>query len=169
MSDIAKVYPHEVTRGIRMHRAVDGYTDAHSTFSASRKLLHPDRRRFSGIIIDLFLDHFLSLHWSDYHTQPLDQFCQQVYQELADHPQWHAGRLAEITPIMRRENWLMRYSSIEGMRLTLDEVSQRSPRISPMAYGIDDLIAHYDAFEQNFHLFMPDLLRFVEEWKLQHR
>lgn len=151
-----------------MHRAVDAYTDAHPSFKASRRLLAPERRRFAGIIIDLILDHFLSVHWRRYHTTPLDEFCEQFYQELGSHPEWQAGRLKEIFPIMRRENWLMRYSSIDGMRLTLFEVSQRSKRISRMSAGIEDLILHYDAFNGHFNDFMPDLLDFVREWKESH-
>lgn len=168
MDELAMQYPPEVVRGIRMHRAVDAYTDSHPSFIASRKLLNPERRKFAGIIVDLILDHFLSRHWSHYHPTPLDQFCQQVYREMQHHPEWMAGRLKQILPIMRRENWLMRYPTIEGMRLTLFEVSHRSPRISKMADAIDDLILHYDVFEQHFNDFMPDLLDFVREWKVIH-
>ena len=165
MDELAKRFPAEVTRGIHMHRVIDGFTDAHPAFKASRQLLAPERRRFAGIIVDLFLDHFLSVHWQDYHRTPLDEFCQQVYRELESHPEWQAGRLAEITPIMTRENWLMRYSTMTGMELTLSQVSHRSPRISKIANGIIDLRENYDALEANFHIFMPDVLAFVEEWK----
>ena len=158
----------EVLRGIHMHRVVDGFADRHETFKQSRALLAPERRRFAGIIPDLFQDHFLSIHWSQFSSMPLEQFCQQAYQELENHPEWHAGRLGEILPIMKRENWLMRYGTMEGMRLTLSEVSQRSPRISPMAEGIIDLEQNYSALESNFQLFMPDLLGFVHTWKVEH-
>lgn len=168
MEDLAKRFPAEVTRGIHMHRVVDGFTDAHPSFSASRRLIQPGRRRFAGIIVDLFLDHFLSIHWKDYHSTPLDQFCQQVYKELESHPEWLAGRLAEITPIMKRENWLMRYSTMDGMELTLSEVSQRSPKIRAMADGIIDLRENYDALEEQFHIFMPDLLKFLHRWKSEN-
>lgn len=165
MEELAKQFPQEVTRGIHMHRIVDAFTDAHPSFKASRQLLAPERRRFAGIIVDLFFDHFLSVHWQNYHSTPLDEFCQQVYRELASHPEWMTGRLAEITPIMTRENWLMRYSTMDGMKLTLSEVSHRSPRISKMANAIIDLRENYDALESHFHTFMPGVLAFVNTWK----
>ena len=165
MDDLAKLFPAEVTRGIRMHRAVDAFTDGHPAFKSSRLLLAPDRRRFAGIIIDLIFDHFLSVHWQRYHNVPLEEFCQQIYRELESHPEWQAGRLSQITPIMKRENWLMRYSTMEGMELTLSEVSQRSPRISKMSDGIIDLRQNYGALESQFNVFMPEVFAFVEEWK----
>jgi acyl carrier protein phosphodiesterase len=168
IAELAKIYPPEIVRGIFMHRAVDRYTDSHSAFKRSRTLLHPERRRFAGIIVDLIYDHFLSMHWGEFSNVHIDNFCQQVYRELEAHPEWHAGRLAEIVPVMKRENWLMRYHSIDGMRLTMSEVSQRSPRISKMAQGIDDLLENYDALEEHFMDFMPDLVSFVASWKEQH-
>lgn len=168
IDELAKIYPPEIVRGILMHRAVDSYTDSHSAFKRSRKLLHPERRRFAGIIVDLIYDHFLSIHWEKFSNIPLDVFCQQAYREIEAHPEWQPGRLSEIAPVMKRENWLMRYSTIEGMRLTMSEVSQRSPRIRKMAQGIDDLLESYDALEEEFMIFMPDLLSFVASWKEQH-
>jgi acyl carrier protein phosphodiesterase len=168
LDELAKVYPPEVVRGIFMHRAVDRYTDSHSAFKRSRAQLNPERRRFAGIIVDLIYDHFLSVHWEKFSTIRLEDFCQQAYRELEAHPEWQAGRLSEVLPVMKRENWLMRYSSIDGMRLTMSEVSQRSPRISKMAHGIDDLLENYDALEEHFMDFMPDLLSFVASWKEQH-
>lgn len=151
-----------------MHRAIDSFTDKHSNFAHARLLIVPERRRFAGITIDLFWDHFLSVHWQAYHQMPLPGFCQQVYRELEEHPQWHAGRMGEIVPLMKRQNWLMRYSSFEGMRTTLNEVSQRSRRIAPIADGIEDLTTYYEEHQRHFLAFMPELIAFVEAWKKKH-
>ena len=102
-------FPAEVVKGIRMHRAVDYYTDSHEVFKSARNLISPDRRRFTGIVVDIFYDHFLCIHWSDYCDIPFEKFIASVYHALDRHPEWRVGRLADIYPMMRDEDWLMRY------------------------------------------------------------
>ncbi len=158
-------FPAEVVRGIRMHRAVDRFTDSHEVFKSARALMAPERRRFAGVVVDIFYDHFLCVHWHDHADVPLEEFIASVYRALDEHPEWHAGRLADVFPMMRDEDWLTRYTTIEGIENTLFRVSQRSPRVGKIAGGIDDLRENYEAFESLFHHFMPDLLKFVREWK----
>lgn len=168
ISDLEKQFPAEVIRGIKMHRAVDRFTDSHPIFRKARTLLAPERRRFAGIIIDIFYDHFLCVHWKDYSQVPLPKFIESVYQALDAHPEWRAGRLAKAFPMMRDEDWLTRYATIEGVDDILQRVSRRSPRITKIAESIHDLHENYTAFETHFKRFMPDLLDFVHQWKQKH-
>ena len=165
LDDLAEIYPAELVRGIQMHRAVDRFTDSHSVFKECRLLLDPKRRRFAGIIVDIFFDHYLCKHWEKYSAIPLDQFCQQVYQAFDKHPEWLAGRLREAFPSMKKENWLMTYITADGIELTLQRVSRRSPRVTGIAAGIEDFKNHYTQFEEKFHSFMPALVEFVRDWK----
>lgn len=165
IADLEKKYPAEITRGIRMHRAVDQFTDSHVLFKASRMLLAQERRRFAGIIVDIFFDHFLCSHWKDYCATPLEEFIESVYKALGTHPEWRAGRLAAAYPLMKNEDWLARYATLEGIDSTLKRVSLRSSRIAPIADGIVDLKNNYQGFEDAFLNFMPELLVFVREWK----
>ena len=168
ISDLEKQFPAEVIRGIKMHRAVDRFTDSHPIFRKARTLLAPERRRFAGIIIDIFYDHFLCVHWKDYSQVPLSKFIESVYQALDAHPEWRAGRLAKAFPMMRDEDWLTRYATTEGVDDILQRVSRRSPRITKIAESIHDLQENYTAFETHFKHFMPDLLEFVYQWKQEH-
>jgi len=168
IDELAKTYPPELVRGIRMHRAVDSYTDSHQIFKRARNLLAAERRRFAGIIVDIFFDHYLSCHWLDYCDQPLDRFIREVYHTIDAHPEWRTERFARIYPSMKQENWLMAYSSLEGIALTLKRVSTRSHRVTKIAEGTQDLHENYQEFERCFRDFMPDLQTYVEHWKKHH-
>ena len=168
LEELGKIYPPELVQGIKMHRAVDRFTDSHPVFKQCRSLLAPERRRFAGIIIDILFDHYLCKHWADYSDTPLDAFCQQVYAAFEKHPEWRAGRLAGAFPLMKRENWLMAYTTVDGIELTLQRVSRRSPRVGAIAGGIHDFKKHYADFEQAFHVYMPELVHFVRQWKIDH-
>src|SRR4051812_25190324 len=67
-------HPPDILRGLTLHRRVDTYTDAHATVALSRSRISPARRRYAGILIDLFYDHYLAANWQQYSTEPLDQF-----------------------------------------------------------------------------------------------
>jgi len=165
LEDLAKLYPEELVRGIKMHRAVDSYTDSHGIFKECKVLLAPERRRFAGVIVDIFFDHYLCKHWADYSDSALEDFCEQVYRAFEKHPEWLAGRLQEAFPSMRKQNWLMAYATVDGIELTLQRVSRRSPRVGGIADGIEDFKSNYGEFEEKFLRFMPELVDFVRKWK----
>ncbi|HNQ82643.1 MAG TPA: DUF479 domain-containing protein, partial [Bacteroidales bacterium] len=64
-------YPQGMERGIRLHREIDSYTDSHELFRASRNRLAPRYNHFSGIIVDLYYDHFLAKFWNEYSNEDL--------------------------------------------------------------------------------------------------
>src|SRR5215208_1187298 len=52
--------------GIDCHRLIDRFTDSHPVVRRSRERFGPTYRRFSGILVDIFYDHFLAQTWSSY-------------------------------------------------------------------------------------------------------
>jgi acyl carrier protein phosphodiesterase len=153
-----------VCAGIHLHRAIDRFTDGHPLILESRALVAPERRRFAGILVDIYCDHFLARHWQRYSPQPLTHFTREVYDVLW--PQRHAfpERLQRILPWMRAEDWLASYAEIESVDMALHGLARRfrfAERAQPLAEGVADLLAHYGALERNFHVFFPDLQRYT--------
>ncbi len=146
-------FPAEVIAGIVMHRELDRFTDRHEAFVAARHLLSPERRRFAGIVIDIFFDHFLTVHWDRFADQPLPEFLEEIYATLERHPEWLSPGFSRILPRMKAENWLHSYGTIEGLALTFTRVSRRNPRLAPIRFSTDDLTAHYQTFDHSFHDF----------------
>src|SRR5690606_39712177 len=54
-----KHLPERIQQGIMLHRAIDTYTDKHPTVRQSTKRLHQNYSHYSGVIVDIFYDHFL--------------------------------------------------------------------------------------------------------------
>ncbi len=148
-------FPPEVIAGIMMHRRLDRFTDDHEAFLKARQLLAPERRRFAGIVIDIFFDHFLTVHWDKFADHPLPEFLEEIYSTLLRRPEWLSPQLARIVPRMKDENWLHSYGTIEGLSLTFHRIARRSPRITPIRESPDDLVAHYHSFDRAFHDFFP--------------
>lgn len=153
-----------VQEGILLHRAIDRYTDGHPTVRASTTLISPLRRRFAGILIDVFYDHFLTRHWHRYSEQTLEAFTHQAYKILASRSPSYPERLQRILPIMTEQDWLASYMHIESVDTALHGIArrfQRYPRAAVLGDSVQELIENYDALERQFLDFFPDLIAFV--------
>lgn len=66
--------PEGVREGIWLHRQIDGFTDRHELVARSKERVSRQRRRYAGIMVDMFYDHLLARHWQRFSGQPLDEF-----------------------------------------------------------------------------------------------
>jgi acyl carrier protein phosphodiesterase len=71
--DPARFAP-RVIDGIRLHRAIDVYTDAHAEVLAAKAQLPPPYRRYAGILLDMWFDRCLARDFSRWSGRPLAPF-----------------------------------------------------------------------------------------------
>ncbi len=152
-----ETYPTLIQKGILLHREIDTYTDAHPVFRQSTKKLHENYHHYSGVIVDIFYDHFLAKNWSIYSDEKLEDYVQRFYTSLHDNYELLSERTQKLMPIMIRENWLGIYKSIEGMQHILTQMDRRTKNLSKMQFATTELISNYDIFEADFTLFFEDL------------
>jgi acyl carrier protein phosphodiesterase len=156
-------YAPSITRGLILHRGVDTYTDAHAIVARSRARVGPIRRRYAGILVDLFYDHYLARYWSDYAATPLDQFTASVYATLLDRPHLLPERLRDIAPHMASRDWLGSYRDIAAVGESLDRIGTRLKRGNALLGSVKELIGNYASLEADFRAFFPDVVRFAQE------
>src|SRR5437588_3532737 len=77
-------YPVRIRQGIELHRAIDDFTDHHAITARSKDRLRKKYGKYSGVITDLYYDHFLAADFSDYHELPLQEFSQRTYTILKE-------------------------------------------------------------------------------------
>ncbi|HEX4986391.1 MAG TPA: ACP phosphodiesterase [Burkholderiales bacterium] len=150
-----------LTRAIALHRAIDTYTDAHPVVLRSKARVSTGRRRFAGVMVDLFYDHFLARHWREYHDEPLERFSARVYGILLDRLDALPERLQRIAPSMARTDWLGSYAEIGSVRVALDNMGRRLRRENALRGSADELVANYAALESDFREFFPELSAFA--------
>lgn len=157
--ELATLHP-ELRRGVEQHRAIDRFVDAHALVRESRERLGATNRRFSGVLVDVFYDHFLARDWQRFGDgRPLAEFVAEVVAELHAAHDLLPPRLATVLPWLQREDWLGSYASVEGIDAILALMARRFPRPTPLADGGRLLRAHYAALEADFVTFWPELLR----------
>jgi len=59
LASLAEVYPDEIIRGIKMHRAVDRFTDSHEVFKNSRALI---AQRGGGFLASLSISFSITIY-----------------------------------------------------------------------------------------------------------
>jgi acyl carrier protein phosphodiesterase len=152
----------EIIKGIDLHRAIDEYTDSHPIVLKSKVRLRPKYRHYSGVIVDVFYDHFLSKFWKSYHSKPLADFAEQTYSTIQRYSNVIPTEVNRMLPYMVRGNWLVNYAKTEGIHRALSGMSSRTPYESKMDEAVSDLINYYDEFKKEFEEFFPELKSFVQ-------
>ncbi len=154
-------HPPGIERGLALHRRIDVFTDAHAAVRRSRARIPPQRRRYAGIIVDVFYDHCLARDWARYARQPLEQFAHRVYRVLEAHRDALPARLQTIAPAMSRQDWLSSYREVGSVAHALERTGQRLKRGNGLLGAGEDLTAHYAGLGEDFDEFFPQLIAFA--------
>lgn len=145
--------------GVEQHRALDRFTDAHPAFRRSRGRVPPRLRRFAGVLVDVFYDHFLARDWHRWGDgRPLPEFTAEVYRDLRQHAGLLPERLARAAPRMAQHDWLGSYGDLALVDVTLARMAGRLRRASPLAEGGAVLRANHAALADDFAAFFPAVL-----------
>lgn len=160
-----KNYEPGISRGILLHRAIDHFTDNHPVFLKSVERLRPQYRKYSGVIIDIFYDHFLAKNWKEHSGEPLEKFTAHVHGLLVNRQEIMPQRSRHFLRYMLVKNIPVPYAETEGIAEVLYGMSRRARFDSGMERAVDELLRFEKEFGEEFAQFMPDIKKFVEEWK----
>lgn len=159
--ELATLHP-DVQRGIALHRAIDRHVDAHPVTARARARLAPPFRRFAGVLVDVYFDHFLAIDWERYGDgSALPAFVAGVHDDLRMHAALLPPELQRAAPAFATGGWLAGYASVAGIEHVLQLMARRVARPTPLAQGGDPLRAHYDALRDDFAALWPDLVAFA--------
>jgi acyl carrier protein phosphodiesterase len=155
--------PENVERGVKLHRAIDAYTDGHPLILQLRRELPQGLRRYAGILIDLSFDHYLSLHWSRFSSIPLADFNAEVYRILTTHESALSDGARGMVARLIEYDILNLYLEWETIPATAARIGQRFKRHNPFLDLDRELSPAKDALEQTFLNFYPQLEVFCKK------
>ena len=147
--------------GVRCHGLIDSFTDSHNAVRRSISRIEPPYRRYGGILVDVFYDHFLANDWSDYSEVSLEDFAREAYASIAacrhDLPPSIVPRLQ----LMTVENWLCSYREIAGVTHVLHRLGGRLRRPFDLGASVNFLERHKEDLYRDFKIFFPELIAHV--------
>lgn len=150
----------EVEAAIALHRRIDVFTDRHPLVDVALGRFTQTRRRYAGIVLDVFFDHCLARDWTLYADRPLEQFTADVYHVLSRERQL-PERLARIAPHMVANDWLGSYQEFEVLEQVLRGISRRLTKPEELAGAMAELRQLYEPLSEDFSLFYPQLQDFA--------
>lgn len=160
--------PPAVRRAILQHRRIDSFTDAHDLVKRSKRRISPEFRRYAGILIDVFYDHFLATEWREYAEVPLGEFVGDVYEQVNRHLPTLPLRMQASMRYMVANDLLMAYQTVDGIGQALRGIETRLRRPSRLGDAVAELENTYSTLRADFTEFFPQLIRFVENDTRDH-
>jgi acyl carrier protein phosphodiesterase len=153
-----------IKKGILLHRAIDFYSDNHPVFLKSVERLRPNYKKYAGVIVDIYYDHYLAKNWKDYCDKPLEQYVSEVHALMLKNILLMPEKSVMFLNYAIQTNRLVSYATLKGIGEVLEGMSQRTTFKSNMELAVNDLQKNYTEFEKEFKMFFPEVKEFVRGW-----
>ncbi len=155
--------PDDLAKGVALHRAIDSFAESNPAFCRSRSRVSTARRRYAGVLVDVFYDHLLARNWAAINDRPLDGYCAEVYRMIEDRLHDLPVSSHRTLLLMAEEDWLASYERIEGIADVLAHMSHRARQPNPLEHGEQEFLANAEGFADDFHAWLGDARAFCQQ------
>ncbi|HSK13122.1 MAG TPA: ACP phosphodiesterase [Phnomibacter sp.] len=156
-------YPDEIQKGIRLHRAIDMFTDAHAAVAEAKKVFRPHYRLYAGAFVDVSFDYFVA---NDQHLFPTEEallsFADTAYSNLRDHEAWIPDIARGYFVRMQQQNWLFNYRYVWGIQKSFGGIVYRSAHLTDSGTAAMLFEENFFRLKECYDNFIPDLKAMVE-------
>ena len=157
----------DIIVGILLHRDIDAFTDRHEIVKKSKATVREHFGRYSGIVVDIYYDHFLARNWEHYHNEELTRYSTKVYLILAKRFLLLPARVKRILPFLIGQNWLSGYANLKDLKRVFNGMDRRTGYVSGMDKAVSVLEKDYDSLYLDFKEFYDELEKFAEQRLLE--
>jgi acyl carrier protein phosphodiesterase len=157
-------YERLVQAGIQLHRRIDAFTDDHPATRAAMEIFRPYYRLYSGPIVDVLYDHYLSNDAAVFNEQnPLGSFAQHIYAVLEAQADVLPQRFLVMLPYMKAQDWLFNYQYRLGIERSLRGLVRRSAYMSDHQPAFALFNEHYVALQGYYDTFFKDVKNYAKD------
>ncbi|MFL5753340.1 MAG: ACP phosphodiesterase [Bacteroidia bacterium] len=161
--DDHKNFPPGIRNGILLHRRIDEFTDHHPLVHKSKQHFVKQFDKYSGVLIDVFYDHFLAKNFSAYSEVSLNDFAAERYKRLHAYYELFPEKSKAFYGYMTGNNILVAYANPIGIEKVLEGLTSRIAQRSLLYNAMPDFALHYTELEEDFFLFFEELGKYVDQ------
>ena len=154
-------YNDGVQKGIFLHRDIDYFTDNHRATYEVRLLFREGYRKYAGVVVDVFYDHFLARYWNSFSPYPLKGFTRKFYYQMVQRYRELPLSVKRLLPFIIQTNRFYSYHTIEGVEGALNIMSRVTSLPDKTDFAIATLRNNYLFIRNQFEMFFPDLIDYV--------
>lgn len=158
-------YPVAIQKGIRLHRAIDAYTDAHEVTKEFKNFFTKNYRWYAGAIVDIVYDYFLANDRNNFaNEQALYAFTQNTYALLQEKEDWMDPVFTGMFPYLKKQNWLYNYREDWGIKKSLGGLERRAKYLNSTTEAFEIFLANKPAMQLLYSKFYPDVKDFAKDF-----
>ncbi len=151
-------YPERIQQGIRLHRAIDAFTDSHPSTRELRECFRPYYRLYSGAFADVVYDFFLANDMDEFNTEAdLKSFTIDTYERLDEMKDWLPDDFHRFFQSMKKDNWLFHYRYEWGIRRSFNGIVRRAAYLEESDRAFDIFLDKKDLLRSCYQEFFPAL------------
>jgi acyl carrier protein phosphodiesterase len=143
----------DIKLGARLHREIDTFTDSHEKFKQAKRIVSPKFNHYSGVLIDMFFDYFLAKKWHNQNPFKLKEHIANVYSTGIDNVLILPEKFQPVLPIMIQHDWLSKYRTQEGLKVILEQMTNRINNKALLYRGVELLNKNEEQLEDLFNDF----------------
>lgn len=103
-------FSHDIQKGIKLHRAIDSFTDAHPAIHEMKKPFRENYGLYAGAFVDIICDYYLANDKNEFNNAgKLASFSRQVYTELDKQAGILPPAFRQMFVYMKQHDWLYNY------------------------------------------------------------
>ncbi len=156
-------YPDAILFGIDLHRAIDDFTDNHTSTKTAKQVFQADYGLYSGAFLDIVYDYFLANDPSRFAAGRLEKFSREVYHTLDSKYELLPPKFQAMFPYMKKQNWLLNYRQHSGIERSFEGLVHRAAYMSDSTRAFELFLKYEAILEDAFKRFFPELEAYTLE------
>jgi acyl carrier protein phosphodiesterase len=158
-------YPDGILQGIKLHRAIDTFTDEHEATRQAKEYFRKDYRLYAGAFVDVVYDHYLALDKNCFSSdEDLQATASFTYDTLQQHETLLPEKFSPMLPYMKAQNWLYNYQFNWGIEKSLAGVVRRSKYLEESAKAFATFETNYEELKKCYAIFFPELKTMAQKF-----
>lgn len=161
--DVARL-PESIQKGIKLHRAIDTFTDAHPLIHEAKAPFRPLVRLYSGAFVDVAFDYFLANDTTENSQREWQEHSQRVYAALRRYEEFLPEVFKKVLDKMQQDDWLYNYRNEWGIDYSFRNVVNKAQFLDKTTNVFPAFLANKDFLREKYEIFFPEIKLFAQDF-----
>ena len=161
--DVARL-PESIQKGIKLHRAIDTFTDVHPLIHEAKAPFRPLVRLYSGAFVDVAFDYFLANDTAENSQREWQEHSQRVYAVLRRYEEFLPEVFKKVLDKMQQDDWLYNYRNEWGIEYSFRNVVNKAQFLDKTTNVFPAFLANKDFLREKYEIFFPEVKSFAQDF-----